>query len=47
MAALGVISLNAVVEVNDTCVNLLTIYDKAEIGNVSDKYIDAIVKSLK
>ena len=44
---LRVISLNAVVEVNDTCVNLLTIYDKAEIGNVSDKYIDAIVKSLK
>ena len=43
---LRVITLNAVVEVSDTCVNLLTIYDKKEISNVSDQYIDQIIKSL-
>ena len=41
-----VITLNAVIETNDTCVNLLTIYDKKEIPNVSDKYIDQIIKNL-
>ncbi len=44
---LRVITLNVVVEVNDTCVNLITIYDKKEISNVSDKYIDAIIRNLK
>jgi len=45
---LRVITLNVVVEVADnTCVNLLTIYDKKEIQNVSDKYVDEIIKSLK
>ena len=43
---LRVITLNVVIETNDTCVNLLTIYDKKEIPNVSDKYIDQIIKSL-
>ena len=42
-----VISLNVVVDVVDTCVNLITIYDKKEIANVSDKYIDSIIKQLK
>ncbi len=41
-----VITLNVVIETNDTCVNLLTIYDKKEIPNVSDKYIDQIIKNL-
>ncbi len=44
---LRVITLNVVVEVNDTCVNLITVYDKKEISNVSDKYIDAIIRNLK
>lgn len=44
---LRVITLNAVVEVQDTCVNLLIIYDKSEIANVSDKYVDEIIKGLK
>ena len=44
---LRVISLNVVVDVVDTCVNLITIYDKKEIANVSDKYIDSIIKQLK
>ena len=43
---LRVITLNVVIETNDTCVNLLTIYDKKEIPNVSDKYIDQIIKNL-
>ena len=43
---LRVITLNVVIETNDTCVNLLTIYDKKEIPNVSDKYIDHIIKNL-
>ena len=43
---LRVITLNVVIEKNDTCVNLLTIYDKKEIPNVSDKYIDQIIKNL-
>ena len=30
----------------DTCINLLTIYDKKEIPNVSDQYIDEIIRSL-
>lgn len=38
--------MNVVIEFSDTCVNLLTIYDKKEISNVSDKYIDQIIKSL-
>jgi mRNA-degrading endonuclease RelE of RelBE toxin-antitoxin system len=43
---LRVITLNVVIETNDTCVNLLNIYDKKEIPNVSDKYIDQIIKNL-
>ena len=43
---LRVITLNVVVEASDTCVNLITIYDKKEIPNVSDKYIDQIIKNL-
>lgn len=30
----------------DTCVNLLTIYDKKEIQNVSEDYIDQIIQNL-
>ena len=36
-----------VLDVTDTCINLLTIYDKKEIANVSDKYIDELIRSLK
>ena len=43
---LRVITLNVVVQATDTCVNLLTIYDKKEITNVSEKYIDEIIRSL-
>ena len=43
---LRVITMNVVIELSDNCVNLLTIYDKKEISNVSDKYIDQIIKSL-
>lgn len=43
---LRVITLNVVIEANGTCVNLLTIYDKKEIPNVSNKYIDQIIKNL-
>ena len=43
---LRVITLNVVVETTDTCVNLLTIYDKKEIQNVSEEYIDQIIKNL-
>lgn len=43
---LRVITLNVLVDINDTCVNLLTIYDKKEIPNVSDKYIDEIIRNL-
>jgi len=43
---LRVITLNVVIRTTDTCVNLLTIYDKKEIANVSDKYIDEIIRNL-
>ena len=43
---LRVITLNIIVDTSDTCVNLITIYDKKEIPNVSDKYIDQIIKNL-
>ena len=43
---LRVITLNVTIETTDTCVNLLTIYDKKEIENVSDKYIDQIISNL-
>jgi mRNA-degrading endonuclease RelE of RelBE toxin-antitoxin system len=43
---LRVITLNVIIETNDTCLNLLTISDKKEIPNVSDKYIDQIIKNL-
>ena len=43
---LRVITLNVVVESTDTCINLLTIYDKKEIQNVSEEYIDQIIKNL-
>lgn len=39
-------TLNVVVETADTCVNLLTIYDKKEIPNVSERYIDQIIRNL-
>jgi mRNA-degrading endonuclease RelE of RelBE toxin-antitoxin system len=44
---LRVITLNVVIDVTDTCINLLTIYDKKEIANVSEKYIDELIRSLK
>ena len=40
---LRVITLNVVIRTTDTCVNLLTIYDKNEIDNVSDYYIRWLV----
>ncbi len=43
---LRVITLNVVVEATDTCINLLTIYDKKEIPNISEQYIDEIIRSL-
>lgn len=43
---LRVITLNVIVETSDTCVNLLTIYDKKEIPNVSDEYINEIIRNL-
>jgi mRNA-degrading endonuclease RelE of RelBE toxin-antitoxin system len=43
---LRVITLNVVVDIIDTCINLLTIYDKKEISNVSEKYIDEIIRNL-
>ena len=43
---LRVITLNVVVDITDTCINLLTIYDKKEISNVSEKYIDDIIRNL-
>ena len=43
---LRVITLNVVVEATDTCVNLLTIYDKKDIANVSKQYVDEIIRNL-
>ena len=43
---LRVITLNVVIETTDTCINLLTIYDKKEIESVYEKYIDQIINSL-
>ena len=43
---LRVITLNVLVEATDTCVNLLTIYDKKEIQNVSERYINQIIRNL-
>ena len=43
---LRVITLNVLVEASDTCVNLLTIYDKKEIQNVSERYINQIIRNL-
>ena len=43
---LRVITLNVIVQATDTCVNLLTTYDKKEIKNVSEKYIDQIIRGL-
>ena len=43
---LRVITLNVVVEHTETCVNLLTIYDKKDIPNVSDSYINQIIRNL-
>ena len=43
---LRVITLNIVIETTDTCVNLLTIYDKKEIKNVSENYINQIIRNL-
>jgi len=39
--------LNVVVQKTDTCVNLLTIYDKKEIKNVSEQYINQIIRNLE
>ncbi len=44
---LRIITLNVVINVTDTCINLLTIYDKKEYSNVSDRYIDEIIRTLK
>lgn len=44
---LRVITLNVVVQSTDTCVNLLTIYDKKEIKNVSEQYINQIIRGLE
>lgn len=43
---LRVITLVVTVELSNTCINLLTIYDKKEISNVSDNYINQIIKNL-
>lgn len=43
---LRVITLVVMVELSNTCINLLTIYDKKEISNVSDNYINQIIKNL-
>lgn len=43
---LRVITLNVLVETTDTCINLLTIYDKKEIQNVSEQYINQIIRNL-
>ena len=43
---LRVITLNVVIQATETCINLLTILDKKEIKNVSDKYIDEIIRNL-
>lgn len=43
---LRVITLNVLVETTNTCVNLLTIYDKKEIQNVSERYINQIIRNL-
>lgn len=43
---LRIITLNVLVEATDTCVNLLTIYDKKEIQNVSERYINQIIRNL-
>ena len=43
---LRVITLNIVVESTDTCVNLLTIYDKKELQNVSEQYINQIIRNM-
>ena len=40
------IALNVLVETTDTCINLLTIYDKKEIQNVSEQYINQIIRNL-
>lgn len=45
-SGLRVITLNVVIETTDTCINLLTIYDKKDIQNVSDEYIDVIIRNL-
>lgn len=45
-SGLRVITLNVVIETTDTCINLLTIYDKKDIQNVSDEYIDEIIRNL-
>ena len=44
---LRVITLNVVIDVTNTCINLLTIYDKKEFSNVSEKYIDELIRGLK
>lgn len=43
---LRVITLVVMVELSNTCINLLTIYDNKEISNVSDNYINQIIKNL-
>ena len=43
---LRVITLTVVAETTDKCVNLITIYDKKDIQNVSEKYIDEIIRTL-
>ena len=45
---LRVITFNVeILDCGNVLVNLITIYDKTEISNVSDKYINLIIKGLK
>lgn len=47
-AGLRVVTFN-VERIDDECivVHLITIYDKQEVSNVSDKYINQIIRNLK
>ena len=44
---LRAITLNVITEQNNTTINLLTIYDKKDYPNVSESYIDDIIRTLK
>lgn len=42
-----VITFNVVQTENSITIYLITIYDKSEFQNVSDKYVDQIIKGLE